>query len=80
MNELNLYMPVIRQIVTSFCSMLAAYGYIQGSMTEIYAALTIGGFNLGWMLTVQYCKNKKVHELKAQVQEVKEEVKELKHV
>ncbi len=78
MDELNLYMPVIRQLITSVCSMLAAYGYVAGSMTEIYTALAIGVVNLLWMLVVQHKKNTKVVELKQEVKEVKQEMKELK--
>lgn len=79
MDELNLYMPIVRQLITSICSMLAAYGYVSGSMTEIYTALAVGSFNLIWMLIVQYRKNMKVHELKAEVKDVKAEVRELKN-
>ncbi len=79
MDELNLYMPIVRQLITSICSMLAAYGYVAGSMTEIYTALAVGSFNLMWMLIVQYRKNMKVHELKAEVKDVKAEVRELKN-
>lgn len=63
MNEVNLYMPLIRALIQAGCGVLAGYGLMSGSLVEPFTALAVSTFTILWMLKVQNTKNKKIEEV-----------------
>lgn len=71
MDELNLYMPLVRQLITSLLMVYATMSFMDGAFVEPIATIAMVFINIGWMLIVQHRKNKKVVELKQEVKELK---------
>ena len=75
MDELNLYMPLIRIMIQNVCGMFAAYGYINGDLVVPVTALSVAALTAIWTYMVQYKKNNTIKDKAVEIKELKQEIK-----